>query len=181
MNPTPIFGLQVLLSLVTFGLAARWYIAPRLARLEITAALTPLLLFHTLRTIGLVFLVPGVVGGPLPASFAAPGAYGDLLAVTLAFLALLLLRARWRGALAVVWLFTIVGLLDFANAFVQGLQSNIAAAYALGPGWFIPTFAVPAFTVTHLLVIWLLVARGQEYRATRESRAGLRIERQQPM
>lgn len=165
MTPTQIFGLQVVLSLLTYGLAARWYLLPRLERLDLVAALTPLLLFHTLRTIGLVFLIPGVVGGPLPAAFAAPGAYGDLLTVGLAFLALIALRARWRGALPLVWLFSAVGLLDFVNAFAQGLRADIAAQYALGPGWFIPTFAVPAFTVAHLLVVRLLLTRGPEYAA----------------
>lgn len=165
MTPTQIFVLQVALSLLTYGLAARWYILPRLERLDLVAALTPLLLFHTLRTMGLVFLVPGVIGGSLPAEFAAPGAYGDLLTVGLAFLALLALRARWRGALPLVWLFTIVGLLDFVNAFAQGVRADIAAQEALGPGWFIPTFAVPAFTVAHLLVVRLLLTRGREYAA----------------
>jgi hypothetical protein len=167
VNPTQIFSLQVLLSLVSFGLAARWYIVPRLERVELTAALNPLLLFHTLRTIGLTFLIPGVVGGPLPESFAVPGAYGDLLTVGLAFLAMVALRVRWRGALILVWLFSLVGLLDFVNAFAQGFRNDIAAQYALGPGWFIPTFAVPAFTVAHVLVIWLLIARSHEYCAAR--------------
>ena len=68
-------------------------------------------------------------------SFAVPGAYGDLLTVALAFLALYALRRRWRSALALVWMFTLVGLLDFINAFVQGLQSDIAAQYALGQAY----------------------------------------------
>lgn len=168
MTPTQIFGLQVALSLVTYGMAARWYILPWLERRDLVAALTPLLLFHTLRTMGLVFLVPGVVGGPLPASFAAPGAYGDLLTVGLAFLALLALRSRWRSAPALVWLFSAAGLLDFVNAFAQGLRADIAAQYALGPGWFIPTFAVPAFIVTHVLIVRLLLTRSSEYGAARE-------------
>lgn len=168
MNATQIFGLQVVLSLVTYALIARWYIVPRLAGLELTAALTPLLLFHTLRTIGLVFLVPGVTD-TLPAAFAIPGAYGDLLTVGLAFLALVAIRLRWRRALILVWLFSLVGLLDFVNAFAQGIWNDIAAQYALGPGWFIPTFTVPAFVVTHVIVIWLLVTRGATYHAVGSS------------
>jgi hypothetical protein len=60
-----------------------------------------------------------------------------------------------------------VGLLDFVNAFAQGLRADIAAQYALGPGWFIPTFAVPAFTVAPVLVVRLLLTRGREYAAFR--------------
>ncbi|MBC8077972.1 MAG: hypothetical protein H7Y32_17980 [Chloroflexales bacterium] len=168
MTPTQIFGLQIAVNLVVYGLAARWYLAPRLASLPLDAALTPLLLFHALRTIGVTFVVPGVVGEPLPAAFAIPGAYGDLLAVGLAMLSVLALRVRWRGALALIWIFTVVGLLDFVNAFAQGLRLDIAARYALGPVWFIPTFAVPAFTVAHLVILALLVTRGHEYGTARE-------------
>lgn len=178
MTPTLIFVLQVVLSLLTYGLIARWYIIPRLDRLDLVQALTPLLLFHTLRTIGLTFLVPAVVGGPLPKRFATPGAYGDLVAVGLAFLALYALRARWRGARALIWIFTVVGLLDFVNAFVQGASIGIAALPALGDPWFIPTFAVPAFTVVHLLIVRLLLTRRHEYRAMwlRPDARGIRVE-----
>lgn len=86
-----------------------------------------LTLFHTLRTMGLTFLIPGVVGGSLPDTFDVPGAYGDLLTVGLSFLALIALHARWRGALALVWLFSLVGLLDVVNAFAQGLRSDVPA------------------------------------------------------
>jgi hypothetical protein len=170
MTATQIFALQVVASLLTYALAASWYVAPRLDRLGLVAALQPLLLFHTLRTIGLTFLVPGVVGGQLPASFATQGAYGDLVTVGLAFLALYALHARWRGAPAIIWLFSLVGLLDFVNAFAQGLRADVAARYALGPVWFIPTFAVPAFTVAHVLVIRLLLTRGHEYSAADDRR-----------
>jgi hypothetical protein len=162
MNPTLIFVLQVVVCLLTYGLIAWWYLVPHLDRLDLTWALTPLLLFHTLRTIGLTFLVPGVVGGTLPESFAVPGAYGDLLAVGLAFLSLVALHADWPSARIVVWSFSLIGLLDFANAFAQGLRVDIAAQYTLGPVWFIPTFAVPAFTIAHILVIRRLLMRGIE-------------------
>jgi hypothetical protein len=63
----------------------------------------------------------------------------------------------------VTWLFSVVGLLDFANAYAQGIRYDLVASYPLGPLWFIPTYVVPAFIVLHLLVIGLLIRRGHEY------------------
>jgi hypothetical protein len=163
MTVTQIFVVQIAVSLLVFGLVARWYLLPRLNRLPLVEALTLLMLPHALRTLGLAFLVPGSGGEFLPAAFAAPGAYGDLLAVVLALLGILALRRGWRGALAVVWLFSAVGLLDFANAYAQGIRFDLVASYPLGPLWFIPTYVVPAYIVLHLLVIGLLARRGHEY------------------
>src|SRR5262245_47094264 len=105
MNNTSIFVLQIAANLLISGLVARWYVAPWLAKQTLVAALTPLLLFHMLRTIGVTFIVPGMAGTALPADFAVPGAYGDLLAVILASAALAALRFQQRFALALVWLF----------------------------------------------------------------------------
>ena len=155
MSPSQIFALQFLLSLVIYGLIARWYVAPRLATLPLAGALTPLLFLHATRHLGMVFLVPAVVGGALPPEFAVPAAYGDLLAALLALLAIVALRARWPIALALVWLFSVVGTLDLLNALFQGnrLQVQLGAAY------YIPTVAVPALLVTHAMIFVMLVTR----------------------
>ncbi len=63
------------------------------------------------------------------------------------------------GARVIVWVFSVVGLLDFANAFALGVHVDLAAHYALGVAWLIPTFAVPAFIVTHVLIIQLLLRK----------------------
>ncbi len=157
MNGTAIFGLQVVTNLLIATLVARWYLLPRLRAIPLEAALIPLLLFHMLRTMGVVFVLPQVIGDTLPPGFAVPGALGDLLAVILAGLALIALRQQWRIALGLVWLFNIVGTLDFVNAFAQGIRHDIAEQYQLGATWFIPTFFVPAFFVTHMVMFSLLV------------------------
>ncbi len=157
MIATIIFATQAALSLVSFGLLARWLIYPRLKERPLVEALTPLLLFHTFRTVGLLFLVPTLVDSSLPAAFSIPGAVGDMLAVALAFASLVALRLRWRGARALVWLFTLVGIADFANVTAQGLRFNIAVNYHLGLTWLIPTYGVPAFLIVHLMIIALLL------------------------
>lgn len=161
MSTRAIFGLQVLLSLVCYSLIARWYVAPRLAALPLPAALTPLLLFHAFRYLGMVFLVPTVVGPALPAAFAVPAAYGDLLAALLALLAIAALRMRWTLAIPLVWIFNLVGTLDLLNAFYQGMRNNVQ----LGAAYYIPTFAVPALVVTHVLIFAILIRRARYSRS----------------
>jgi hypothetical protein len=148
MSARAIFGLQVLLSLVGYSLIARFYLARRLAALPLPAALTPLLLFHASRHLGMVFLVPTVVGSALPAAFAVPAAYGDLVAA---------LRMAWSGAIPLVWLFNVEGTLDLVNAFYQGLRHDVQ----LGAAYYIPTFVVPALLVTHAMIFALLIRRAR--------------------
>jgi hypothetical protein len=80
-----------------------------------------------IRHLGMVFLVPTVVGGALPPEFAVPAAYGDLLAALLALLAIVALRARWPIALALVWLFSAVGTLDLLNASSRAIDSRYSS------------------------------------------------------
>ncbi|HEX4835995.1 MAG TPA: hypothetical protein VFW01_06645 [bacterium] len=155
MDSFQIFGLQVLLGFVIYGLIARWYLAPRLATLPLREALVPLLFLHTFRHLGLVFQVPTVAGVSLPPSFARPAAYGDLVAALLALLSIVALRGRWRATLSLVWLFNIWGTLDFANAYYHGYQFKVPLL--LGSAWYIPTFLVPALIVTHVMMFTMLV------------------------
>ena len=156
MSVATIFQVQVVGSVLLFGLMATWYWAPRLARLPLEAALTPLLLLHLSRVLGLTFLVPTVVDPSLPRSFAVPAAYGDLIAAALALLSIVALRTGWRFAPVVVWIFTLEGAGDLINAFVQGLRVEMAR-YHLGVAWYIFTVLVPALLVTHALIaVWLV-------------------------
>jgi hypothetical protein len=153
MNSQQIFGLQVLLSFLVYGLVAKWYVTPLLAPLPLETALQQLLVLHALRHMGMVFLVSTVVGPSLPASFAVPAAYGDLLAGLLALAAIVALRARSRIALPLTWMFNVIGLLDLVNAFYQGLANDVQ----LGAAYFIPTFVVPALVITHVMIFRMLV------------------------
>src|SRR5258708_27926507 len=87
-----VFAVQFTLSLLSFGLLARWVIYPSLRERSWRDALTPLLLFETLRTIGLIVLIPGLVDAALPAGFALPAPVGDTLPLVLGFGSLLAVR-----------------------------------------------------------------------------------------
>jgi hypothetical protein len=153
-----VFPTQVVLGLVTWGLLARWFLAPRLAGLDRETALQPLLAVQALRYIGLVFLAPAATGSALAQTFAVPAALGTALAGILALIAIAALRARAPFALALVWIQTIEGLADFANAFLQARTAGVVSA--LGAAYYVPIVIVPAAIVSHVMILGLLLRRG---------------------
>ncbi len=160
MSTSSIFILSMILSFVSCTLIARWYVMPPLRKLPLERALPPLLLFHCFRYIGLAFLVPGVVSPNLPAGFARPAAYGDLVAALLAFVALFAVRLRWRTAIPLVWLFNIVGFVDLVNAFIQAVAHRVNPGQ-LGVMYFIPTLRVPSIYVVHIMIFTLLIRQAR--------------------
>jgi hypothetical protein len=100
--------------------------------------------------------VKGVVAPELPAAFAVPAAYGDLIAALLALVALAALRST--GGIPVVWAFNLWGTADLLYAFYQGNASGLVPGM-LQATYFIPTFIVPLLLITHVLVFLILVRR----------------------
>jgi len=157
MEPIVLFGIQFTLSLVAYALIAFWYIAPRLSRLPREAALVPLLWIHAFRIVGGTILAPGAVDAGVPMEFRVMIGYGDLATAFLALLALIALRARFHGAIALVWLCVIVGMLDTVNAIIQSVRDSVFA-YALGVNWVIVTIYVPALLVSSILIFMQLLS-----------------------
>ncbi len=154
MDALAIFGLQLVFSLVVWGLIAKWLFVPWLENKSPHQALFWLTLPHAFRHIGMVFLVPGIAAQPLPDSFAIPAAFGDLISALLALLALIALRADWARALVLVWIFNIFGTVDLLYAL-----SHADAVPDLGATWYIPTFLVPLLLVTHFMIFVRLIRK----------------------
>ena len=136
------------MSLVAWGLIAKWLLAPWLEKKSPRDALFWLTLPHAFRYMGMVFLVSGVVARPLPSAFATPAAYGELVTGVLALLALIALRAGWARALALVWFFNVVGTVDLLNAL---RQPSVVPEF--GAVWHVPTPFVPLLLVTHFMIL----------------------------
>ena len=143
------FFVSIVFSFVAWGVVAGSVIWPELRRRGRDEALRPLLMFHSLRFVGLAFLVPGVVSPDLPAVFAA----------ALALLTLALLP----GGLGIVaaWVFNLWGLADIIHANYEGIRLGVQAGQ-LGAAYFLPTFIVPLFVITHGLMFWLLLRNENE-------------------
>ena len=141
-----ILTVNLLLSTFVFWVAARIYVLPKL-RPEVV--LVPILLLHSFRHLGLMFLAPGAVYPGIPAQFAYPAAFGDLLTAALAMTAILTGTPR-----ALVWTFNVVGTLDLLAAIT--LATIYGAPDLMGAAYWIPAFWVPALLVTHYLTFLLL-------------------------
>jgi hypothetical protein len=159
MTGVPIFGIQLILALITMSLLSWWYVVPILARLPRESALQPLLAVHTFRYIGLVFLSSTAVGTSLPQSFAIPAALGTALAGVLALAAIAALRTRPRIGIPLTWIVTVVGLGDFANAFFQARADAADVVNNLGAAYYVPIVIVPAALVSHVMILGLLLRR----------------------
>ena len=154
-RPLAIFATSVLLGFVTWSIVSATYVWPRLRTQARVQALRPLLTLHSFRFIGLAFLVPGVVGPDLPAAFARPAAYGDLVASLLALSTLAILRTRL--GVFVAWVFNVWGTADLLYAFYQGILGVGVQPGQWGATYFIPTVVVPLLLITHGLMFAVLM------------------------
>jgi hypothetical protein len=145
---------------VVFGLAA-WgavfvhHVWPRIREQPLSAAARPFLYVHLFRYVGLAFIVPGVVAPGLPAAFAQPAAYGDLVAMALAWIALM--AGAGRYARLALWTFNVWGAADLLFAYYQGAVGVGIDTASLGAAWFIPTVAVPFLLWTHVVMFAVLL------------------------
>jgi hypothetical protein len=103
---------NLLLSTFVFWIAARIYVLPKLPELRPQAVLLPILLLHSFRHLGLMFLASGATYAGMPMQFAYPAAFGDLLAAILAMTAIPALLRNTRVGRLLVWIFNVEGTVD---------------------------------------------------------------------
>ncbi len=161
MSSNAPFGLSILMNFVALAIVTKIYLWPRLRVMPQTEALIALVIPHTVRFLGLSFLVPGVVSPSLSPAFAIPAAYGDLVAAILAGVATLALAARASWAIPIVWVFNVWGTLDLLHAIYEGQIGVGIDPGSLGAAFFIPTVVVPPLLVLHGLIFWLLLRSKQ--------------------
>lgn len=149
-----VLTVNLLFSTFVFWVAAKIYVFPRLASLKPQTLLLPILLLHTLRHLGLMFLTPGATYAGIPPQFAYPAAFGDLLAALLALIAIPALLRNAARARILVWTFNVEGTLDLFNAII--LATVYRAEPHMGPAYWIPAFWVPALLVTHYITFVFL-------------------------
>jgi len=157
MSPETIFNVHLILGYVAWLVCFGAYVMPRLKSMDPVAAQRAIATLHSFRFFGLVFIVPGVVGPNLPASFATFAAYWDLATGVLAILALLTVSIRPLFWLFVV-AFNLVGVVDLILDYYHAIQVGLPAmAGQLGAAYAIPIIYVPVLMITHVVAFYLLL------------------------
>jgi hypothetical protein len=152
-----VLTLNLIANTAIFYLVARLYLLPQLPRLRPQQILIPILLLHSTRHLGMMFLSRGATYPGLPPQFAYPAAFGDLITAILALVAIPLVLRGSPFARPAVWVFNVFGTVDLLVAIATATIYN--APVEMGPAYWIPAFWVPLLLVTHY-VTFLLLRRG---------------------
>jgi len=147
--------LNLVANTAIFYVAARLYLLPLIPRVSLQLILVPILLFHSMRHLGMMFVTRGATYPGLPSQFAKKAAFGDLLTAILAFAAIPLVLSGSGLAKLAVWIFNIVGTIDLIVAITTATIYN--APPTMGPAYWIPALWVPMLLVTHYVTFILLL------------------------
>ncbi len=152
-----VLTVNLVLNTAIFYVAARLYLLPLVPRVRPQEILVPILLLHSMRHLGLMFLTRGATFPGMPPQFAYPAAFGDLITAVLAFAAIPLVLRGSRVAKPAVWIFNVFGTLDLLAAIMFATIYN--APVTMGPAYWIPAFWVPLLLVMHYVTFVLLRRR----------------------
>jgi hypothetical protein len=162
MSPESLFQIHLLLGYVAWLLCFSVYVLPRFKSMQQVEVQRAIATVHSFRFFGLVFILPGVVGPNLPATFASFAAYWDLTTAVLAMLALLTVRIRplfWLFVIA----FNLVGTADLVLDYYHAIKVGLPAlAGELGAAYAIPVIYVPVLMITHISAFYFLLRRPLE-------------------
>ena len=145
-----IMPFNLVMSTIIFYWAATIYLMPKLRGISASAIFIPILLFHSFRHLGLMFMTSGAVYEGMPTEFAYPAGIGDLVTALLALFALYAVRQNKPYKIVAMSVFNLVGTIDLLFAIALGMMHNIGPY--MGASIWIPSFWVPALLVTHYIV-----------------------------
>jgi hypothetical protein len=171
MSVETLFRIHLVFGYVAWLLCFGVYILPWLRSMDRLEAHRAIATLHSFRFFGLVFILPGVIGPNLPASFAVFAAYLDFVTGVLAMLALVTVRIRPLFWLFVV-AFNVIGAADILVDYYHATQVNLPAiAGELGSAYAIPIIYVPILMITHLLALYWLARSALDTWAPRRGAA----------
>jgi hypothetical protein len=149
MDQLPVF-VSFSLMLVTVTCMYRWFLKPRLARLDPILALQLVLAVHCFRFISPISIARGVTVPGLSTEFTYPQIIGDVGTALFALVGIWALRAKKSWALPWVWFTNLFGMVDLAIIGVQGSRFDFAGH--IGGMFYIAAWYVPWLLLTHVSI-----------------------------
>ena len=157
MTQETVFRIHLVFGYIAWLLCFSSYVWPWLKSMDRFEAQRAIATLHSFRFFGLVFILPGVVGSNLPATFATFAAYGDFATGVLAILALFTVGIRPLFWLFVVG-FNVVGVADLILDYYLATEADLPAqAGQLAATYAIPIIYVPVLMITHVAAFYLLL------------------------
>ena len=150
-----IFNMQTTAGLVVFYLAFKWFVFPKLAKLNIYDALVPMVLIHGLRYLGMVFMVDTQVYDAFPDDLAFTVGVWDYSTAMLAIITAIALRNHWKYAIPLAWVFNIFGFTDLIVAFPQVFAIEFYN-YDLGTMWWAFSTIGVVNVISHIYIFYRL-------------------------
>jgi len=157
------FGFSAAAGIVGWATIFATIIWPKMKQQPRVQQLKTLTAIHFFRYFATTLLIVGLVSRKLPAGFADPAAFGDLISLALAYIAFIGLQRSTaeRPLLFPVWIFNIVGAADLLLALVLG-PALIRDPGDLGLGYIVPTVYVPLLLVAHFYALKVLSQRSSQ-------------------
>lgn len=159
--PAPVIGATNVI-LVALSLAAVFRI-PALRAWAERVSLRGLVLYHTVRFVGVAFLM-AYADGLIPGVFAIVAGWGDIaVAVSAIAVAVWAVPVTTAGRWWVVMAWNVFGLLDILMVLGNGMRLGLGDAASMNwittfPWMLLPTIIVPLVIVSHVLIFGRLAA-----------------------
>ena len=153
-----VLAVQCIISLFVFYTLIRWYIHPRLSKQNFSDILSFLLIINVFRYLPLSLFMPGQVSELFPQYLKGVVAYGDLASAMLALVSLFLVRRESPLARPMVWLFSMVSVLDMVIVLSLAMSEKVYQL-DLGANYFTVSVYVPMLMVIQWTILQMLTSK----------------------
>lgn len=157
MDNFTILNMQAFAGLISFYLAFKWWVFPKLSNLSIHDALLPMVFIHSLRFLGMAFMVDTQVYDDFPDDLALTIGIWDYSTAIFAIITAIALKNKWKYAIPLVWIFNIFGFTDLIVAFpkVFGIEFY---NYDLGTMWWAFVTIGIINVISHIYIFYRLLS-----------------------
>ena len=119
-----------------------------------------LLIVNVFRYLPLSLFMPGQVSADFPNHIKEIVAFGDFASGIIALIAILLLKSKNKAAIPLVWIFSIVSILDMFLALYFAMSAKVYELN-LGVNYFTVSVYVPLLMVIQAIILKVLISKNK--------------------